>query len=131
MACLHRYVFTGKNDTVSGNVLPGNAYANSVAIGFRIGQVFPAVARSADHIRLSVRPDADILTRRKRRLLPDRDNAFIFQRGIIHGSGYVGFAIVIGFSVHGITANIIVGIGSRAEIIGQGSRQFFCVVIGF
>ena len=131
MACLHRYVFTRKNDTVRRNVLPGNACANPVAIGFRIGQVFPAVARSADHIRLGVCPDINILARRKRCLLPNRDNAFIFQRGIIHGSGYVGFAIVIGFSVHGIAANIVVGIGSRTEIIGKSSRQFFCVVIGF
>ena len=127
----HRYIFTGKNDTVSGNVLPGNAYANPVAIGFRIGQVFPAVARSADHIRLCFRLDVNILARRKRRVLSDRDNTPVFQRGIIHGSGYVGFAVVIGFSVHGIAANIVVGIGSRAEIIGKGSRQFFQVVIGF
>ena len=110
-----RHIFPGQDQAVADKILYRHGGPGSIAVAFRHGKIFPAVAGGRHHIGIRQRINFNIFPGGNVRFFSQGYDTLIMQLGNVNGRRQVqiGGAVVLG--IHYVAANIIVGIAFRAQ----------------
>ena len=124
--CRQGHIFPGQDQAVADKILYRHGSPRSVAVAFRHGEKFPAVAGGRHYIRICQGIHINIFPGGNIRLFPQGHDTLVVQLSDVDRGRHIQISGAAVLGIHHVAAHIVVGIAARAHYVGQILDHLFC-----